>query len=105
MSFDNSPKRMDINDGVRLFRETPGAVLLDVRPPEFAASGSIPGTTHLPINELNRITEVVPAADTPLFVYCTAGILSEQAARALAQAGYTNVANIGGIMAYKGELE
>ena len=43
--------------------------------------------------------------DTPLFVYCHSGARSRQAAALLAQMGYTNAKNIGGIAAYRGKVE
>ncbi len=65
--------KTDINSGVEEYRNTPGAVLLDVR----------------------------EANDTPLFVYCLRGSRSKKAAGILKSKGYENVKSIGGIKDYK----
>lgn len=43
--------------------------------------------------------------DTPLFVYCHSGARSREAVSMLERMGYQQVKNIGGITAYKGEVE
>lgn len=48
---------------------------------------------------------VVRDKTAPLFVYCHSGARSGQAVRLLQRMGYTNVRNIGGIMAYSGPVE
>ena len=48
---------------------------------------------------------VAAEKDTPIFVYCRSGARSAQAVKALAQMGYINVKNIGGIAAYTGKVE
>ena len=94
-------KRENINAGVEACRETPGAVLLDVRTPEEYAQGHIPGSFNLPLDQVEGITF---SRDTPLFVYCLSGARSGRACAGLEQNGY-DVRNIGGIMGYHGPLE
>lgn len=95
----------DIHDGLEAYRTSPGAVLLDVRTPQEYGEGHIPGSVNLPLQEINRIDEVVQEEDTPLFVYCYSGARSGQAVHALKRAGYTSVTNIGGISGYRGKVE
>ncbi len=95
-------KREDINAGAAVCRETPGALLLDVRQPEEFQSGHIPGAVNLP---LSRIGEARFDKDTPIFAYCLRGSRSRRAAGALVRMGYTKVRSIGGIAHYRGELE
>lgn len=95
----------NINEGAREYEATEGAVLLDVRTPQEYQQGHIPHSVNVPLQELGRVSEVVPDADTPLFVYCQSGGRSAQAASALQRAGYTAVKNIGGIASYTGEVE
>ena len=45
-------RRPDINDGLRRFESTPGAVLLDVRTAEEYAAGHLPGSRNLPLHLL-----------------------------------------------------
>ena len=41
----------DINEGVELFRSTPGALLLDVRTAQEYAGGHIPGSVNIPLQD------------------------------------------------------
>lgn len=95
----------DINAGVRRFRETENAVLLDVRGVQEYAAGHIPGSANLPLDRLEEVDELVPEKDRPIFVHCLSGGRSARALAVLKEMGYHNVENIGGISAYKGELE
>ncbi len=94
----------DINQGVESFRATPGAVLLDVRTAQEFGEGHIPGSVNVPVQSISRAPELIPQKDTPLFVYCLSGARSRQATAQLKQMGYSNVENIGGISAWKGEV-
>ena len=95
----------NIDEGVELFRATPGAVLLDVRNENEYADGHIPGSINLPLMQLPRIEEVVADKDTPIFAHCLSGGRSGKAVAFLQQQGYINVKNIGGIKDYTGEKE
>ena len=94
--------REDINAGVAACRNTPGAVLLDVREADEFAAGHIPGAVNLP---LSRIGQARFDKSTPLFVYCLRGTRSRRAVGELRRMGYINVKSIGGIASYRGETE
>ena len=94
----------DINTGVERFRAQPGAVLIDVRSRGEYREGHIPGSINIPLDEIGRAPATVPAKDTQLFVYCLSGARSRQAVGQLRNMGYSNVENIGGISAWKGEV-
>ena len=98
-------KKNDINQGLNVYKETEGAVLLDVRTPEEVADGRIPGSINIPLQRLDDVEDAVEDLDTPLFVYCQSGMRSRKAAVRLEQMGYTNVTDLGGIMAYRGPIE
>ena len=83
-------------------RRTPGAILLDVREVDEFNSGHIPGAVNVP---LSRIGTIDAPKDRPLYVYCLRGTRSRQAVSALKQMEYAEVRGIGGITAYKGQLE
>lgn len=105
MGFFDFLRGPDIDAGVEQCRQTPGALLLDVRTEGEYAEGHIPGAKNLPLQSLEDIAAVAPAKDTPLFLYCRSGARSCQAASQLQGMGYTHVTNIGGIMNYRGKVE
>lgn len=94
--------RTDINDAVAEWRQTPGAVLLDVREAEEFRSGHIPGAVNAPLPMIERVA--LPK-DRALFVYCLRGTRSLRAVRTLKRMGYQRAKSIGGIAAYKGPVE
>ena len=92
--------------GLNAFRETPGALLLDVREEEDYHAGHIPGSTFVSLQAIpTPVLQTVSDKGTPLFVYCYRGNRSRYAVSILKEAGYTNVANIGGIEFYHRDLE
>jgi len=95
----------DINHGVRLFRSTPGATLLDVRTEQEYREGHIPGSKNVPLHQLDKVEDVAENKDGALFVYCYSGARSGRATAQLRRMGYTNVQNIGGISAYFGNTD
>ncbi len=95
----------DINQKMDEYRNTEGAVLLDVRTPEEFREGRIPESRNIPLQVLNRVNNQIPAKDTPIFIYCYSGSRSGQAVSMLRRMGYTSVTNLGGIAAYSGRVE
>lgn len=94
-----------IRQGISEFRNTPGALLLDVRTPQEYGQGHIPGSKNLPLQQLDNAESMAENKDTALFVYCYSGARSGQATAYLRRMGYTNVQNIGGISTYFGNLD
>ena len=90
-----------INKKLEECRNTPGAVLVDVREADEFRSGHIPGAINQPLSTITRIE--IPR-DKTLFVYCLRGSRSKRAVGILKRMGYS-ASSIGGITAYKGEIE
>ena len=105
MGFFDFFRQPDVNQGVNNYKNTPGAVLLDVRTPQEYSEGHIPGSKNVPLQSLDKIRSIVENKDTELFVYCYSGARSRQAVATLGQMGYTKVNNIGGISSYHGKVE
>ena len=95
----------DINRDVEQYRQTEGALLLDVRGADEYAEGHIPGSINIPLQLLPMKKGLPEDLDTPIFVYCRSGGRSRRAAAFLEKEGYENVKNIGGIMNWNGEIE
>lgn len=98
-------KGVDINDGVREYENTPGAVLLDVRTAGEFARGHIPGAINVPVQDIEKIGTFLRDKNSAVFIYCLSGARSRQAAAWIKSKGYSNVTDIGGIGAYKGRRE
>ncbi|MGH3544482.1 MAG: molybdopterin-synthase adenylyltransferase MoeB [Mycobacteriales bacterium] len=78
-------------------RELPERGLIDVREQHELDAGHIPEATHIPRGVLeSTIAAHVPKHDTPLTLYCAAGVRSRMAAATLRSAGYTDVATMTG---------
>ena len=105
MGFFDFLRQPDVNQGVSDYKNTVGAVLIDVRTPEEYSEGHIPESRNVPLQTLDRVVNFVKNKDTELFVYCHSGARSRQAAAMLGRMGYTRVNNIGGISSYRGKVE
>ena len=80
-------------------------ILLDVRTQAEYAEGHIPGAICLP----NETIGSEPPAELPdreqtILVYCRSGRRSAEAAQKLADMGYVNVLEFGGILDWTGEI-
>ena len=104
MSIFNIFARKDINEGVRSFRESKNAILLDVRTREEYASGHIEGSRNLPLDEIDKVDSVIKDKNAPLYVHCLSGGRSARAAAYLRGKGYREVHDIGGIGSYRGKI-
>ena len=104
MGFLDFLKKPDINEGVKQYKATSGAVLLDVRTPQEYSEGHIPDSRNIPLQTISSAAEIANNKDTPLFVHCQSGARSRQATAILKQLGYTNVTDIGGIADYSGKV-
>lgn len=86
--------------------DTEGYLILDVRTQEEYDEGHIPGAVVLPHTEVEARAEVeLPDKEQVILVYCRSGRRSKLAAQALAELGYTNVKEFGGILDWPYEVE
>ena len=82
-----------------------GYIILDVRTKEEYDSGHIPEALNLPLQDLGDEPPVkLPDLSQEIYVYCRSGNRSKQASQILAELGYTNVFEFGGIHSWKGEI-
>jgi molybdopterin/thiamine biosynthesis adenylyltransferase/rhodanese-related sulfurtransferase len=71
--------------------------LIDVRERNEFEEGHIPGALHLSKGFIEvQVEDRVPAKDTPITLYCAAGVRSLLAARALHELGYSDVRSMSG---------
>lgn len=83
------------------------AVVLDVREQSEYDEGHIPGAVLLTVGSIDEDTAaaVIPEKSTTVLVYCRSGNRSKTAAAALAELGYTDVYEFGGINTWPYEIE
>ena len=85
---------------------TNGYILLDTRTQEEYDQSHIPGAILIPHTEIaERAEEELPDKDQLILVYCRSGNRSKQASEILAELGYTNVKEFGGINTWPYEVE
>lgn len=70
-----------------------GTVILDVRNPGEHEDGSVPGSMHIPLAELSRRHDEVPA-DKPVLVHCASGWRSSVGASLLRSKGHRDVTDL-----------
>ncbi len=70
--------------------------LVDVREPSEVADGYIAGAINIPVRDLFKNLDKLPALDQPIVIYCASGHRGGLAAAALRLLGYTDVVNLGG---------
>ena len=87
--------------------DTQDVIILDVREQDEYDSGHIPGAVLLPVGSIDETTaaEVIPDKDSTVLVYCRSGNRSKTASSALAELGYTNIYEFGGISTWPYETE
>lgn len=73
-------------------------MILDVRTLKEYASGHIKNAVCLPNEEIKNEPEILPDKKQRILVYCRSGNRSKQAAQKLADMGYENILEFGGIL-------
>ncbi len=99
-------RQISTDEAVKMMEEETGYIILDVRRADEFAAGHIPGAIHV-ANESIGSGEIpeLPDKDQLIFVYCRSGRRSKEASQKLADLGYTNIVEFGGILDWPGEIE
>ena len=104
--YENSPKDYDYayNEFSRTVDD--GHVIVDVRRSDEYAKGHIPGAILIPNESITDIPpEELPDKNQTILVYCRTGRRSKEASQKLADMGYVNVYEFGGIEDWTGDVE
>ena len=101
-----SYKTISSKEAQQMIEEHKDALILDVRTAAEYESGHIPNAINLS-NEDIQAGKVDSLKDKSqlIMVYCRSGYRSRQAAQKLAELGYTNVVDFGGIQSWQGDIE
>ena len=99
-----SYKQISTDEAVTMMQEESDYIILDVRTREEYESAHIPGAICVPNEDIG--TEEVPELpdkEQLILVYCRSGNRSKQAAQKMADQGYTNIVEFGGMNSWTGE--
>ena len=101
-----SYKTISSKEAQQMIEDNKDALILDVRTAAEYESGHIPNAVNLS-NEDIQAGKVDSLKDKSqlIMVYCRSGNRSRQAAQKLAELGYTNVVDFGGIQSWQGDIE
>ena len=102
----NSYEQLSMYKALSQMAKEENFILLDVRTLEEYNDGHIPGAINVANESIgkNEIPQL-PDKEQRIYIYCRSGNRSKQAAKKLAELGYTNLIEIGGIIDYHGETE
>ncbi len=101
-----SYRQIGMDEAIKMMAEEENYIILDVRRADEFAAGHIPGAINI-ANESIGTDEIpeLPDKDQLILVYCRSGNRSKQASQKLADLGYTNIVEFGGILDWPGEIE
>ena len=98
-------RSISIWEAYDLIMENPDVIVLDVRSEEEFLSGHIEGSILLPVDQIEAQAEhILSDKDAVILVICRSGVRSQSASQALADLGFTNIYDIGGILSWPGEI-
>ena len=95
----NAIEKIDADQAIEMMEENPSIVLLDVREYSEYVTERIDGSELLPLSILGSSLEnTYPDKSTTFIVYCRSGNRSAEAVSIMADAGYENIYDLGGIL-------
>ena len=99
-----SYRQISTDGAIAMMEEENNYIILDVRTPEEFSDKHIPDAINIP-NETIGTEEIPELPDKAqlILLYCRSGNRSKQASDKLANLGYTNIVEFGGINDWPGE--
>ena len=99
-------RHVSMDDIVQIMDENENYIILDVRTIEEYNEGHIPNAICIPNETIDEsVAEQLPNKEQLVLIYCRSGNRSKQATTKLANLGYTNLVEFGGIIDWDGEIE
>ena len=101
-----SYKTISSTEAQQMIEDNKDALILDVRTAAEYESGHIPNAVNLSNEDIQagKVDSLMDKSQL-IMVYCRSGNRSRQAAQKLAELGYTNVVDFGGIQSWQGDIE
>ncbi|MCL2832195.1 MAG: rhodanese-like domain-containing protein [Treponema sp.] len=96
-----NPKNISAKDAKAVMDSGQPYTLVDVRTRDEFEEKRIKGAINIPVDEVESAAESkLRDKNAVILVYCLSGGRSSRACKLLANMGYTNVSNFGGIMSW-----
>ncbi|MBQ1659689.1 MAG: rhodanese-like domain-containing protein [Clostridia bacterium] len=93
------------DEAKEMMNKSDGHIIVDVRRQDEYDSGHIPGAILIPNESIEKKKpKQLPDTEQVILIYCRSGNRSKQAAQKLADMGYTNIYEFGGINTWTGEI-
>jgi rhodanese-related sulfurtransferase len=100
-----SYKQITQEEAKEMMKKDDGHIIIDVRRQDEYDEGHVPGAVLIPNESItDKQPEELPKLDQIILVYCRSGRRSKEASQKLADIGYTNVYEFGGINTWTGEI-
>ncbi|MGN1328772.1 MAG: rhodanese-like domain-containing protein [Eubacterium sp.] len=94
------------DEAKRIMDEESDYIIVDAREQSEYDEGHIKGAIVIPYTEIEqKAEEMLPDKEQLILVYCRSGRRSKIAAQSLADMGYTNVKEFGGIIDWQYDIE
>ena len=99
-------RQIGMEEAIAMMEKEEGYIILDVRTVEEFEDKHIPNAINIPNEAIGTqpIPEL-PDKDQLILIYCRSGNRSKQASQVLADLGYSNVKEFGGILDWPYEIE
>ncbi len=103
-------RQISQDEALQMMKDESGYLIVDVRRPDEFAEGHIPGAVNVPnetiqeAEDADGLADALPDTEQVLLVYCRTGRRSKEASQKLADLGYTNVYEFGGISTWTGDI-
>lgn len=98
-------RHISSDEAQKLMETESGYIIVDVRTQREYDEGHIPKAVCIPNESIDKEPpSLLPDKEQEIFVYCRSGRRSKEAAQKLADMGYKNIIEFGGIIDWHGEV-
>ena len=99
--------QIDAEEAKSMMDSNADVIILDVRQQSEYDEGHIPNAVLFPLDTIDadNAADILPDSDATILIYCRSGNRSVQASKKLAELGYTNLYEFGGINSWPYDIE
>lgn len=104
--YGNKSSHLEQDEAKKIIAENPNVIILDVRTQDEYEKKHIPNAVLVPIENLRKGDfSALPDKNKMILIYCWTGRRAEDSAKILADNGYKNVYDFGGLVDWTGAVE